>query len=96
VAEAARAGWDEAMRGTDPTAFVRWLTRKPLPIKMSAARVICGLLWALRTLVCLIYMVNGGGASAAITGLIFAVLCGFYDFRIWTRRATRLTFFTIF
>jgi hypothetical protein len=97
VAEAARAGWDEAMRGNgSDSAFVRWLTRKPLPVKMTASRAICGLLWALWTVVCLIYMVDGGGAGAAFTGLIFAVLCGFYDFRIWTKRATRLAFFIIF
>jgi hypothetical protein len=35
-------------------------------------------------------------AGAAFTGLIFAILYGFYDFGIWTRRAARLTYFIIF
>jgi hypothetical protein len=38
----------------------------------------------------------GGGAGAALSGFVFAVLCGFYDFRIWTKRATRLTYFIVF
>jgi hypothetical protein len=97
VAEAARAEWDQAIRGNgSDSAFVRWLTRKPLPIKMTTNRVICGLLWALWTVVCLICMVAGGGAGAAFTGFIFAVLCGFYDWRIWTKRATRLAYFIVF
>jgi hypothetical protein len=97
VAEAARAEWDQAMRGNgSDSAFVRWLTRKPLPINMTTNRVVCGLLWAFWTVVCLIYMVAGGGAGAAFTGFIFAVLCGFYDWRIWTKRATRLAYFIVF
>ena len=90
MAEAARAGWDEAVRGDgSDSAFVRWLTRKSLPVKMTTARVVAGALWAFWTLLLLIYMVVGGGIGAAFTGLIFAILCGLYDFCIWTRRATR-------
>jgi hypothetical protein len=37
-----------------------------------------------------------GGAGGAVFGFIFAVLCGFYAWRIWTRRAKRLTIFLIF
>ena len=77
MAGAARAGWDEAMRGNgSDSAFVRWLTRKPLPIKMTTARVVAGVLWAFWTLLFLIYMVVGGGVGDAFTGLIFAILCG--------------------
>jgi hypothetical protein len=91
VAEAARAEWDRAMAGNgSDSGFVRWLTRKPLPIQMTTDRVICGLLWALWTVVGLIWIGSGGAAGAAFS--VFAVLCGFYDFRIWTKRATRLTY----
>ena len=57
------------MRGNGSgSAFVRWLTRKPLPIKMTTARVVAGMLWAFWTLLFLIYMVVGGGSARPSPG----------------------------
>jgi len=97
MAETARAGWDEAMRGNgSDSAFVRWLTRKPAAGQDDHRP---GGGWrAMGVLDPSLPDLNGGrrGVGAAFAGLTFAILCGFYDFRIWTGQATRLTYFIIF
>jgi hypothetical protein len=96
AAEAARAGWDQAMQGNgSDSGFARWLTRKPLPVKMTGYRVLCGLCWAFWTIVFTVgtFAAPGFGHVAC---LVLAVLSGLYDWRIWTRRATRLSWLIIF
>ena len=95
AAQAYKARIDEAMRGNgSDNAFVRWLTRKPLPIKMTANRVICGIIWAFWTFVGLLGMIlaPGGGHFG---GFLIAALAGFYTWRIFTKRATSLWFFIV-
>jgi hypothetical protein len=96
AAEAARAGWDQAMQGNgSDSGFVRWLTRKPLPVKMTGYRILCGLCWAFWTIVFTVgtFVAPGFGHVACF---LLAALCGLYDWRIWTRRATRLSWLIIF
>ena len=92
---AARAGYDKAMAGNGSgSAFVRWLTRKPLPVKFTLWRALCGLCWLFWTFVCVLGTFAAPGAWHAGC-FILAVLSGFYDWRIWTRRARRLTLLII-
>jgi hypothetical protein len=96
AAEAAQARYAEAMAGNgSDSAFVRWLTRKPLPVKFSTYRAVCGACWAFWTLAFTIGIFAAPGAGH-IGCLILAALCGLYDFRIWTRRAKYLTVFIVF
>jgi hypothetical protein len=95
AAGAARATYDTAMAGNgSDNAFVRWLTRKPLPVKFTVWRALCGLCWLFWTFVCILGTFAAPGAWH-VGCFILAVLSGFYDWRIWTRRARRLTLFII-
>jgi hypothetical protein len=62
--------------------------------RMTAFRIICGILWAAITTIFTVgLIVNlGGHGSAAdiILDAVIAVLAGWYDYRIWTRKARRL------
>jgi hypothetical protein len=76
--------------------FAEWAfgpPKQPLP-KMTVYRVICGICWAIWTFVSLLYAVSAPGG--VVGGLILAVLFGFYDWRIWTRRTRFLTILLIF
>ena len=95
AAEAARADYYKAMAGNgSDNASVRWLTRKPLPVKFTLWRALCGLCWLFWTFVFVLGTFAAPGAGHAGC-FILAVLSGFYDWRIWTRRARRLTLFII-
>ena len=95
AAAAARAGYDTAMAGNGSgSAFVRWLTRRPLPVKFTVWRALCGLCWLFWTFVFVLVTFAAPGAWH-VGGFILAVLSGFYDWRIWTRRARRLTLFVV-
>ncbi len=68
--------------------------KRPLPT-MTGYRVACGICWALWTFLFLLTAVFAPG-SGHFGGLILASVCGFYDWRIWTRRARFLTILFIF
>lgn len=67
--------------------------KQPMP-KMTVYRIACGICWAIWTFVSLLYAVSASGG--VVGGLILAALCGFYDWRIWTRRTRFLTILLIF
>lgn len=72
--------------------FAAWAfgpPKQPLP-KMTAYRIACGICWAFWTFLSLMAMLFAPG-SGHVGGLILAALCGFYDWRIWTRRTRFLT-----
>jgi hypothetical protein len=96
VHQAQQAAVDEAKRGNgSDSAFMRWLTRKPLPVKMTTYRVMCGLCWAFWTFLFAVATIAAPGFGHVIC-FVLAVLCGLYDYRIWTRRASYLTIFIVF
>lgn len=96
--QARQAAVAEAKRGNgSDNAFVRWLTRKPLPVKMTGYRIACGLCWAFWTFLFLAAALFSGAGFAGGTFLfLLGLLTGLYDWRIWTRRANYLTIFFIF
>jgi hypothetical protein len=97
AAQAAQAKLDEAMAGNgSDNGLVRWLTRKPLPVTMTGYRIACGLCWAFWTVVFTIGLVAVPGAGTKLLCLLLAALCGLYDWRIWTKRASRLSWLIIF
>ena len=61
----------------------------------SVVRMICGALWAAFTIILAVGSVLElltGLPAAAVMCLVFAVGCGYYDYRIWTFKARRLWF----
>jgi len=94
--QARQAAIAEAMRGNgSDNAFVRWLTRRPLPVKMTTYRVMCGLCWAFWTFLFTVGIIVAPGFGH-VASFALAVLCGLYTWRIWTRRAKYLTIFIVF
>lgn len=67
--------------------------------RMTGWRVICGICWAAWTLLfsigAFVSLAHGGFGSFLVGGIL-AGLSGWYDYRIWTLRARRLTLFIIF
>jgi hypothetical protein len=66
---------------------------------MSGWRIICGICWAFWTLlfgISALVSLAHGSFGAFLIGGILAGLAGWYDFRIWTLKARRLTLFIIF
>jgi hypothetical protein len=62
---------------------------------MTVWRAICGVLWfgiSVALVVGAIYNVARGDVAEFLVGLLFAVLAGWYDYRIWTLKARRLFF----
>jgi hypothetical protein len=66
--------------------------------RMSAYRVVCGLVWAFWTVVLVIsaFASFSSGSAIGLIALILAGLAGWYDYRIWSLKARRLTIFLIF
>lgn len=95
--EARQAAIAEAKRGNgSDNAFERWLTRKPLPVKMTGYRIACGLCWAFWTFLFALEVLFVPSFGTKFFGLLLGFLTGYYDWRIWTRRASYLTIFFIF
>jgi hypothetical protein len=67
--------------------------------RMTGWRITCGICWALWTLLfgigALVSLAHGA-FGAFLVGGILAGLTGWYDYRIWTLKARRLTLFIIF
>jgi hypothetical protein len=67
--------------------------------RMTGWRITCGICWAFWTLLfsigALVSLAHGGFGSFLVGGIL-AGLAGWYDYRIWTLRARRLTLFIIF
>jgi hypothetical protein len=67
--------------------------------QMTGWRTTCGICWALWTLVfgigALVSLAHASFGSFLVAG-IRAGLAGWYDYRIWTLKARRLTIFIIF
>jgi hypothetical protein len=75
------------------------MRRKLTTPRMTPYRVVCGICWAVWTLLfgvsALVSLSQGGIGTFFIAGAL-AGLAGWYDFRIWTLKARRLTLFIIF
>jgi hypothetical protein len=77
----------------------RDMLRKVSTPRMTGWRVTCGICWAFWTLLFAISALVSlfhGGFGTFLAGGILAGLAGWYDYRIWTLRARRLTLFIIF
>jgi hypothetical protein len=67
--------------------------------RMTGWRITCGICWAFWTLlfaVGALVSLSHGGVGSFLVGGILAGLAGWYDYRIWTLKAQRLTLFIIF
>jgi hypothetical protein len=65
------------------------------PRTYSVVRIACGALWAAFTIILAVGAVLElltGLPAASVMCLVFAVGCGWYDYRIWTFKARRLWF----
>jgi len=65
------------------------------PHAYSVVRIACGALWAAFTIILAVGAVLElltGLPAASVLCLVFAVGCGWYDYRIWTFKARRLWF----
>jgi len=62
---------------------------------MTTRRIVCGICWALWTFLFVNAMLFAPG-TGHFGGFILAALSGFYDWRIWTRRAKYLSIFVLF
>lgn len=67
--------------------------------RMTGWRITCGICWALWTLLfgigALVSLAHASFGSFLLAGVL-AGLAGWYDYRIWTLKARRLTLFIIF
>jgi hypothetical protein len=66
---------------------------------MTGWRVACGICWGLWTLlfgIGAIVSLSQGAAGSFVISAVLAGLAGWYDYRIWTLKARRLTMFIIF
>lgn len=66
---------------------------------MTGWRITCGICWAVWTLlfgIGALVALSQGGFGTFLVGGILAGLAGWYDYRIWTLKARRLTLFIIF
>jgi hypothetical protein len=64
--------------------------------RMSGRRVACGICWAIWTLAFIIGIFSAGSVGGSLLCLALAPLAGWYDYRIWSGKARRLTFFVVF
>jgi hypothetical protein len=67
--------------------------------RMTGWRITCGICWAFWTLlfgIGALVSLSHGGFGSFLVGGILAGLAGWYDYRIWTLKAQRLTLFIIF
>lgn len=74
-------------------------TRRLTTPPMTGWRIICGICWAFWTLlfgIGALVSLSHGGFGTFLVGGILAGLTGWYDYRIWTLKARRLTLFIIF
>jgi hypothetical protein len=75
------------------------MRRKLTTPRMTPYRVVCGICWAVWTLlfgVSALVSLSQGGIATFFIAAALAGLAGWYDFRIWTLKARRLTLFIIF
>jgi hypothetical protein len=67
--------------------------------RMTGWRIACGICWAFWTLIfgisALMDLAHGGVGTFLLAGILTG-LAGWYDYRIWTLKARRLTLFIIF
>jgi hypothetical protein len=98
----AQAQMPGAARTPEQLAYERGqqdMRRKLTTPRMTGYRIACGICWAFWTLLCgigAIVSLAHGGVGTFFIGAILAGLAGWYDWRIWTLRARRLTFLIIF
>ena len=74
-------------------------TRRLTTPRMTGWRVVCGICWALWTLllgVGAFVSLFQGNIGSFLLAAVLASLAGWYDYRIWTLKARRLTLFIIF
>ena len=67
--------------------------------RMTGYRIACGICWAVWTVLLAVGGIASFGSSnvgAGLLSLALAGLAGWYDYRIWTLKARRLTFLIIF
>lgn len=67
--------------------------------RMTGWRVACGVCWGLWTVLFGVGAIVGlsqGSIGTFLLGAVLAGLAGWYDYRIWTLKARRLTLFIIF
>jgi hypothetical protein len=75
------------------------MLRKITTPRMTGWRVACGICWAFWTVafgISAIVSLSQGGVGTFFLAGILAGLAGWYDYRIWTLKARRLTMFIIF
>ena len=72
------------------------VTHAPARYRMSGRRVACGICWAFWTLAFTIGIFAAGSVGGSLLCLVLAPLAGWYDYRIWSGKARRLTFFIVF
>lgn len=90
------AGQPSPTLPTPGQKFLNWAFGKPpAGRKMTTRRILCGICWAFWTFVFTLAMLFAPG-SGHFGGFILATLSGFYDWRIWTRRARYLSILIIF
>lgn len=93
---------DTAARTPEQIAYERGqqdAMRRLITPRMTGWRITCGICWAFWTLLFGIGALVGlfhGGFGTFLVGGILASLAGWYDYRIWTLKARRLTLFIIF
>lgn len=76
-----------------PSAPTRYASSR---YRMSGWRVACGVCWAIWTLAFTIGIFYAGSVGGSLLCLVLAPLAGWYDYRIWSGKARRLTFFIVF
>jgi len=75
------------------------MRRKLTTPRMTGYRIACGIVWAFWTVALLVGAISAFASGSVGTGLLCLVLSGlaaWYDIRIWTLKARRLTFFIVF
>jgi hypothetical protein len=100
----AQPGQDYAQPGKTPEQLAyergqRDATRRLTTPRMTGWRVVCGICWALWTLllgVGAFVSLFQGNIGSFLLAAVLASLAGWYDYRIWTLKARRLTLFIIF
>jgi|SRR5271166_1683875 hypothetical protein len=94
-------GTEQQMSAAEQAAYQRGrheATRQLTTPKMTGYRIACGICWAFWTFLLFLGFVFSitSSPAAALFALVLSGLAGWYDYRIWTLRARRLTFFLIF
>lgn len=85
--------------GPEPGGANFGVPRPGTRYKMTAWRVICGSCWALWTALFAIGAISelaNGKFSTFLAAAVLAGLAGWYDYRIWSLKARRLTLLIIF